>query len=118
MNLSALLAEQAMIRPEGVAIIDVARSWTYAEAATAAGRVATALELCGVERGDRVGVHFMKGADGFLAMHGVVSAGAIAVPLDPGSPAARLSGICEQMQIGVIISHCLLYTSPSPRDRG
>lgn len=105
MHLSGLLAEQAMIRPEGIAIVDVARSFTYAEAATAAGRVSSALKACGIERGDRVGVHFMKGADGFFAMHGVVSAGAVAVPLDPASPAARLSGICEQMQIDVIISH-------------
>ena len=100
-----------MNRPEGVAIVDVARSWTYAEASTAAGQISTALNASGIGPGDRVGVHCMKGAEGFLAMHGVVSAGAIAVPLDPGSPATRLTRICEQMQIDVIISH-------APRAKG
>lgn len=100
-----MLEAQAMIRPDAHAIVDVARTWTWSEAATAAGKVLAALIECGVRPGDRVGVHLNKGAEGFVAMHAVVSAGAIAVPLDPSSPASRLSRICAQMGIDVIVSH-------------
>lgn len=110
LTLSGLLQEQAMTRPDAPALVDVSRTWTYNEAATSAGQVATALVASGVTPGDRVGVHLNKGAEGFVAMHAVVSVGAIAVPLDPASPAARLSRICDQMQIEVIVSH-------APRNR-
>jgi len=105
LGVSGVLAAQAMVRPDALALIDVSRPWTYAQCARACGQVAAALIAGGVQRGDRVGVHCNKGADGFIAMHGVVSAGAVAVPLDPSSPPARLSGICERMQIDVIVSH-------------
>ncbi len=104
-SLSGMLDEQAMYCPDHEAIVDVGRTWTYAEAAHARGQMSTALLELGVAPGDRVGVHFNKCAEGFLAMHAVVSIGAIAVPLDPGSPATRLVRICEQMQIDTIISH-------------
>ena len=71
----------------------------------AAGQMAAALRDAGVHAGDRVGVHCNKGAEGFIAMHAVVSIGAVAVPLDPGSPAARIGTICERMQIDAVISH-------------
>lgn len=104
-SLSTLLAEQAMRRAGALAVADVSRSWTYGEVAVAAGQMAAALGHAGVRAGDRVGVHCNKGAEGFIAMHAVVSIGAVAVPLDPGSPAARLSTICEAMQIDTIVSH-------------
>ncbi len=104
-SLSTLLSEQAMQRADAPLIVDVSRTWTYEDVAAAIRQVATALHLVGIAPGDRVGVHCNKGAEGFIGMHAIVSAGAVAVPLDPGSPAARLSGICERMQIDVIISH-------------
>lgn len=104
-SLSTLLAEQAMLRPDASVLVDVSRTWTYAEAATAAGQMATALRNVGVQPRDRVGVHCNKGAEGFIAMHAIVALGAVAVPLDPASPPARLSGICERMQINAVVSH-------------
>lgn len=104
-SLSGMLVEQASIWPEAQAIVDVSRSWTWAESARATGQIAAALVDRGVARGERVGVHLNKGADGFHAMHAVVSVGAVAVPLDPSSPPSRLSHICEQMSIDVVVSH-------------
>lgn len=94
-----------MATPDRVAVVDLSRTWTWAEAADQVGRQGTALLDAGVRHGDRVGVHFNKGADGFIAMHAVVSVGAVAVPLDPGSPPERLARICREMQISVIMSH-------------
>lgn len=104
-SLSGLIATQAEIRPDADAVVDISRTWTWAEAADATGKLSAALVEAGVRPRDRVGVHLNKCAEGFFAMHAVVSVGAVAVPLDPGSPASRLSRICEQMQINVIISH-------------
>ncbi len=104
-SLSGMLDAQAMRCPDHDAIVDVARTWSYAEAAHTRGQMSAALLEIGVEPGDRVGVHLNKCAEGFLAMHAVVSVGAIAVPLDPSSPATRLARICERMKIDVIISH-------------
>ena len=105
MSLSGLLARQTETHGDAVAIIDVDRSWTYSEISTQCGRVSAALCELGVVPGTLVGVHCNKGADGFVAMHAVVSAGAVAVPLDPGSPPTRLAEICRQMEIEVVISH-------------
>ncbi len=104
-SLSGMLDAQAMRSPDGDAVVDVSRTWTYADVAQARGRLSAALLESGVAPGDRVGVHLNKCAEGFVAMHAVVSVGAIAVPLDPASPAVRLARICERMQIDVIVSH-------------
>jgi amino acid adenylation domain-containing protein len=104
-TLSGLLADQASLRSDAAAVVDVARTWTWSEIAVASGQVMAALIDCGVQPGDRVGVHLNKSAEGFAAMHAVVSVGAIAVPLDPGSRAARLARICDHMQIAIVVSH-------------
>ena len=94
-----------MSTPDSECIVDVSRTWTYAQTAVAIEQQSAAFVEAGVQAGDRVGVHFNKSAEGFIAMHAVVSAGAVAVPLDPASPPARLARICEQMQISVVSSH-------------
>ena len=105
MGLRSLVYDRAMAAAEDVAIVDVARSWTYGEVADQVGRTAAALMHAEVRPGDRVGVHFNKSADGFIAMHAVVSIGAVAVPLDPASPATRLARICKELDISVVLSH-------------
>ncbi len=106
-----MISEAAMKSPDAVAIVDGARSFSYSRIATLVEQHSAALDAVGVEPGDRVGVHFNKCAEGFIAMHAVVSAGAIAVPLDPSSPTKRLARICADMSIDVVISH-------GPRERG
>lgn len=104
-TLSGLVLDNATATPDRECIVDVSRTWTWQEAADHVGRQGAALISAGVVPGDRVGVHLNKSAEGFLAMHAVVSVGAVAVPLDPGSPPERLARICSQMQISVVISH-------------
>lgn len=105
MTLATLLSDAAVMNRARPAIIGIDREWTFAEADLAAGRLAAALVDCGVAPGERVGVHLYKSADGFIAMHAVVRAGAVAVPLDPGSPVDRLAHICAHLGIGVVVTH-------------
>ena len=105
MSLSTLLAQRAEAAADDVALVGITRSWTWAEADAQAGRLGAALSAAGVRPGDRVGVHLHKSDDGWLAMHAVVRIGAVAVPLDPGAPAARLERICRTMGIRVVVAH-------------
>ena len=104
-SLAGLLQRQAEHRADASVLVDVSRTWTFSEIADRCGRVMQALISAGVQAHDRVGVHCNKGADGFIAMHAVVSLGAVAVPLDPTSPAERLRRICQQLDIEVVVSH-------------
>ncbi len=104
-TLARILADGATAHADADAFVDIGRTWTFAEASDDSGRVAAALIELGVTAGDRVGVHLHKCGEGAIAMHGVVRSGAVAVPLDPSSPAARLARICEQMQIDVVVTH-------------
>ena len=78
---------------------------TWGEAQQRAGRLAAALDEVGVAKGDRVGVHYRKSADSFLAMHAVVARGAIAVPLDPTASDDYLGSVVKQTDSRVLLSH-------------
>ncbi|MGI9612285.1 MAG: AMP-binding protein [Acidimicrobiales bacterium] len=104
-TLATLLAEAADRDSTATAIIDGDNSMSWAEAATQAGKLANTLGEIGVRPGDRVGVHTRKSAEGFLAMHGVVAAGAIAVPLDAGASPSYLQSVAAKAGCSAIISH-------------
>jgi amino acid adenylation domain-containing protein len=66
--------------------------------------VARALAAGGVARGDRVGILSPKSAAAVVAAFGVLKAGACYVPLDPKSPASRLSSIMRDSGIGIVLA--------------
>lgn len=105
MSLGSILQRTAHELGDRPAVVDFDHILTFTEANEAAGRLAAALQSLEVQPGERVGVSMFKCADGFVAMHAVVRAGAVAVPLDPGLPSARLRAICEHMDIGVVITN-------------
>ncbi len=104
-SLASLLSVAAQRDPNGPAIRDQGTTTTWAEAVEHSGRLATALLQAGVQPGDRVGVHYRKSADSFLAMHAVVQQGAIAVPLDPTASGSYLASVIEQTGCRVILTH-------------
>ena len=104
-TLAQLLATAADRDPSATAIRDQGQATTWGEAADRAGRMGAALNHLGVAPGDRVGVHYRKSADAFLAMHAVVQRGAIAVPLDPTASAGYLASVVSQTGCEVVLSH-------------
>ncbi|WP_437327294.1 AMP-binding protein [Sorangium sp. So ce381] len=69
---------------------------TYAELAARAAAVGAALAGAGVRPGDRVALLSLGRAhDEPVALAGVLTAGAVAVPLDATAPPARLGGIAR-----------------------
>ncbi len=106
--------EQAAAAPGARAVIDGARSWTYAELELRSRALAGALLSEGVRPGDRVGVHLERSADVIASMLAVWRVGAAYVPLDPAFPAARLAHQCDGL--GVVMTareiECELPAAP------
>ena len=71
------------------AVITEQRTWSHAELADEALRVAGALVATGVRPGDTVVIDLPKGGPQVLAAIGVLAAGATYVPINPNQPAAR-----------------------------
>ncbi len=89
-TLHGLFARQAARTPDAVALVEPARSWTYAEVAHRAHGIAAALRARGIGRGDRVALLADRSAEAVIALFGILFAGAAYLPLDPGSPDDRL----------------------------
>lgn len=110
-TLASLLTAAALRDPDGAAIREPGNTITWSEASTRAGQMASALVTSGVQPGDRVGVHYRKSADSFLAMHAVVQQGAVAVPLDPTATGAYLASVVEQAGCMTVLTHPACATS-------
>ncbi len=86
-----LFAEQAARTPEAVAVVSPGATLSYAELEREANRLAGHLRRRGVGPEARVAVCLERGADGVVALLGVLAAGGVYVPLDPAYPAERLA---------------------------
>lgn len=87
MNLAAFLLRAADHAPASDALRCRGWSTTYGELAERSARVAGGLAALGVSPGDRVGVVCPNRPEFVLAYLGVLWAGAVAVPVNPGAPA-------------------------------
>lgn len=76
--------------PSAVAVVDRDRRITYAGLLAQAEGVAAALAARGVGRGDRVALVLPNCAETAVAFYGTLLAGAVAVPVNPKTPAAKL----------------------------
>jgi len=96
--LQDLVARQAELRPEATALVYGAKRLSYGELDAAANRLARALVEAGCRKADRVCFLYPKKPAAMVWMLGILKAGAMHVPLDVASPAARLRRIvasCE-----------------------
>jgi amino acid adenylation domain-containing protein len=103
MRLDRLVTAFAQSAPAHVAVDAPGESLTYAQLESLANRFAHALREAGVTPGDRVGVHLPRSGRTVAAMLGALRAGAVYVPLDPGSPPARLKLIAADCGIRHIV---------------
>ena len=86
------------------ALTDGVRSSTWAEYADAAGRLSAVFADLGVQPGDRVAVHLTKSVQSFVAVHAVLRAGAVVVPLDPLAPAAHVAPVLLDAGAAVLVT--------------
>jgi amino acid adenylation domain-containing protein len=103
--LQHLLMNGAAQAPERDAVILGERSLSYGELDAQSDRLARALAAHGCEKGDRVAFYMTKSLASFVAIHGILKAGAAYVPLDSRAPTQRLAYILRDCGV-----RCLLTT--------
>ncbi|WP_217712342.1 non-ribosomal peptide synthetase [Streptomyces sp. NA02950] len=91
-----LIAHQAELHPDRVAVEFDRAELTYIELDVRANQLAHCLRQRGVGRGDRVVVSLGRSPELLVALLGVLKSGAAFVPVDVGYPPARLTLAIEQ----------------------
>ena len=98
-----LISAAARTHPGSPALSDGNRQMCYAELDTRADLLARGLRVLGVRDGEHVGTCLERSADLVTALLGVLKAGAVYVPMDPGYPADRLTYTVSDAGIRVVI---------------
>jgi long-chain acyl-CoA synthetase len=93
-----LLEEAVSRHSDKIYIANEERSWTYREFFDATNSIALFLNTVNVGRGDRVIVSLENRAEAFQMVLGIMSAGAIAVPLAPTLSSNKLKYIIGNCQ--------------------
>jgi len=108
-RIDRLVTDWASRQPGHIAVQGTDEALTYAELDALANRFARMFLDNGLQRGDRVGVHLPRSGRAVAAMLGASRAGGVYVPLDPGSPPARMRLIAEDCGLRqVVIAPALL----------
>ncbi|MBS0433236.1 MAG: aminotransferase class III-fold pyridoxal phosphate-dependent enzyme, partial [Proteobacteria bacterium] len=110
-TLPAMAFAQAELTPERTAVQGDGQAWSYARLAQYADAVARTLKICGVARGDMVGIHLPRRPEMLGALLGVMHSGAAYVPLDPTLPAERLRNMADRAEIKCVLTWCAEETS-------
>lgn len=99
-----LLAESAERFPDRTAVVCGDERLSYQELAHVSGKLARALVERGVRRGDRVGIDLPKSVRAVASVFGILKAGGVYVPIDPGAPALRAAHIVRDCGIRCLIT--------------
>lgn len=102
--LTSFLSEAAGRTPDALAVLDNQTRLNYGALHDTAARIAAHLADAGVSAGDRVILCMPNSAAFGAAFWGIVSAGAVAVPLNPGTKPAKLAFILGNCKPKVIIA--------------
>ncbi len=98
-TLSILVAGAAERDASAVALVGLTSTLTFGDFAARVDATARQLVAAGLEAGDRVGVSFHKDVDAYVAVHAVLRAGGVVVPIDPMGPPATLSRIARDVEV-------------------
>ncbi|MEU0370274.1 amino acid adenylation domain-containing protein [Streptomyces sp. NPDC006283] len=99
----ALFARRLAERPDAVAVVDRARSMTYAQLDARANRVARLLAARGVGAESVVGVAVPRSADMVATVLAALKLGAAFLPLDLVHPAERLTYMIEDSRAALVV---------------
>ncbi|WP_311636980.1 non-ribosomal peptide synthetase [Streptomyces hintoniae] len=109
-TLHGAFARQATRTPAAIAVRSPGGDLTYAEVASLAARLSTALRRFGLRPGDPVGVCLPRTPHLVAAVIGVLAAGGVYMPLDPALSITRHRAMAER-------AHCrLLIVDDSTRE--
>lgn len=112
-----LFESEAELNPEGIALIAGDRRFTYRELNERANQLAHFLIRFGVGPNSLVGLFLHRTPEMVVGILGILKAGGAYAPLEPTSPAARLSFVIEDANVFVVLTESLLL-SKLPRHNG
>jgi non-ribosomal peptide synthetase-like protein len=90
--------------PHRIAVEADDEAVTYGDLDGRANRLADLLTGRGIGAGDRVAVLLPRSGRTYVAILGVLKSGATLVPLDPGSPADRVSAVVEDAEVAAVVT--------------
>ena len=99
-----MFEQQAEARPDDIALVCADQRMTYGELERRANQLARFLRSLGVRRGDCVGLWLERSLDAYIALLGILKAGAAYVPLDPDCPAERAAFILSDCHARVLVT--------------
>ncbi|WP_034263648.1 non-ribosomal peptide synthetase [Actinospica robiniae] len=99
-----MIAAQARVRPDDLAVGCGPDQLTYARLAASAGALAARLEKLGAGPGSIVAVCLDRSPALATALLGVLGSGAAYLPIDPDYPAARTAYVLEDSQAQLVIT--------------
>src|SRR5215216_1390531 len=103
-TLHQLLVLSAQKYPDRIAVEETGDgAITYHDLDQLSDRLRDRLIHLGVRREDRVGIYLRKSIDAVAAIFGILKAGAVYVPVDPGAPPARNAYIFGDCTVKAII---------------
>jgi len=103
-SVAALVAEQAAMRPDALAIVDGPDEVSYRELMSRARGLAGWLQAHGVGHETPVGVCLDRSADLVVSLLAVLEAGGAYVPLDPAFPQERLAHLIHDTGLTVVLA--------------
>ena len=113
-----LFAEQALARPEAIALTFAGQHLSYGELDSRANRLAWMLRERGVGPQVRVGLALERSLEMVVGLLAILKAGGAYVPLDPEYPLERLHYMIEDSGIGLLLSHRALFEALGPLPQG
>jgi L-proline---[L-prolyl-carrier protein] ligase len=103
-TLHQLLVLSAQKYPDRIAVEETdGAAITYHDLNQLSDRLRDRLIHLGVRPGDRVGIYLRKSIDAVASIFGILKAGAVYVPVDPGAPPARNAYIFSDCTVKAVI---------------
>ena len=99
-----LFEEMARQRPEAIALVDEEQSLTYSELNARADWLAQQLIADGIEPEDVVALAIPRSVEMVVGLLGVMKAGAAYLPVDPDSPAERVTFMLEDAGVALVLT--------------
>ena len=103
-SIQQLFEAQAACTSDKTALVCDEQQLTYAELNRRANQLAHHLKDAGVRPGDLVGVCLERGFELIVALLGILKAGGVYVPLDPGYPKERLAFMLQDSGANVVLT--------------
>lgn len=103
-----LIARQAALAPDAVALISEGQHLSHGELQRQVNELAKALRQRGIGRGQLVGLCSHRSVTMVVAQLAILRSGAAYVPLDPAFPAERLAYMAQDARLSLLVTESAL----------